>query len=137
LGVDISDEAVKLAHRVAPESRVAVATGEALCFRDRSFDYVTCLGSLEHFLDMGQGLREMQRVAKPDALLCVMVPNSDFVGCASGAAWHRANRTSTSSSCRSTRGAACSRTGLEIVRIGRTAGTRRNGGNGQARGVLQ
>jgi ubiquinone/menaquinone biosynthesis C-methylase UbiE len=80
LGVDISDQAVRLAHAVSPESRVAVATGEALCFREHSFDYVTCLGSLEHFLDMGQGLREMQRVAKPDALLCIMVPNSDFVG---------------------------------------------------------
>lgn len=80
LGVDISDQAVKLAHDVSPQSRLAVATGEALCFRDHCFDYVTCLGSLEHFLDMGQGLREMQRVAKPDALLCIMVPNADFVG---------------------------------------------------------
>lgn len=79
-GVDISDQAVRLAHEVSPQSQVAVASGEFLCFRDRVFDYVTCLGSLEHFLDMGQGLREMQRVAKPDALLCIMVPNADFVG---------------------------------------------------------
>jgi SAM-dependent methyltransferase len=79
-GVDISDQAVRLAHKVSPQSQVAVASGEFLCFRDQSFDYVTCLGSLEHFLDMGQGLREMRRVAKPDALFCIMVPNSDFVG---------------------------------------------------------
>lgn len=79
-GVDISDQAVRLAHQVSPQSQVAVASGEFLCFRDKSFDYVTCLGSLEHFLDMGQGLREMLRVAKPDALFCIMVPNSDFVG---------------------------------------------------------
>jgi SAM-dependent methyltransferase len=79
-GVDISDQAVRLAHQVAPRSRVAVASGESLCFRDATFEYVTCLGSLEHFLDMGQGLREMRRVAKPGALFCIMVPNAHFIG---------------------------------------------------------
>ena len=80
VGVDLSDEAVRLAIRVAPGTEVAVGAGEALAFRDASFDYVTCLGSLEHFLDMGQGLEEMKRVAKPDARLCIMVPNQDFIG---------------------------------------------------------
>jgi ubiquinone/menaquinone biosynthesis C-methylase UbiE len=79
-GVDLSDAAVRLAHQVAPESRVAVGAGEELCFRDASFDYITCLGSLEHFLDIGRGLQEMLRVAKPGALFCIMVPNRDFAG---------------------------------------------------------
>lgn len=80
VGVDLSDEAVRLAKRVAPGAEVAVGAGEALAFRDASFDYITCLGSLEHFLDMGQGLEEMKRVAKPDARFCIMVPNQDFIG---------------------------------------------------------
>src|SRR5262245_5323046 len=80
VGVDLSDQAVRLAKRVAPTSEVAVGAGEALAFRDRSFDYVTCLGSLEHFLDMGKGLDEMKRVAKPDARFCIMVPNQAFIG---------------------------------------------------------
>src|SRR5580765_2679424 len=80
VGVDLSDQAVKLAKRVAPSAEVAVGAGEALAFRDGTFDYVTCLGSLEHFLDMGRGLEEMKRVAKPDARFCVMVPNQDFIG---------------------------------------------------------
>ena len=79
-GIDLSDEAVRLAARVAPQVRLAVGAGEELCFRDGSFDYVTCLGSLEHFLDMAHGVREMQRVAKPDAQFCIMVPNADFLG---------------------------------------------------------
>ena len=79
-GVDLSDAAVRLAHQVAPESRVAVGAGEDLCFRNASFDYVTCLGSLEHFLDIGRGLQEMLRVAKPGAQFCIMVPNRDFAG---------------------------------------------------------
>ena len=80
VGVDLSDEAVKLAKRVAPSAEVAVGAGEALAFRDGSFDYVSCLGSLEHFLDMGKGLEEMKRVAKPAARFCIMVPNRDFIG---------------------------------------------------------
>ena len=80
VGVDLSDEAVRLAKRVAPAAQVAVGAGEALAFRTGTFDYVTCLGSLEHFLDMGRGLREMKRVAKPTARFCIMVPNEDFIG---------------------------------------------------------
>src|SRR6266536_5769697 len=79
-GVDLSEEAVRLAYQVAPGAPVAVGAGEQLSFRDGTFDYVTCLGSLEHFLDMGQGLREMVRVAKPAARFCIMVPNEDFIG---------------------------------------------------------
>jgi len=80
VGVDLSDEAVRLAKRAAPAAEVAVGAGEALAFHDRTFDYVSCLGSLEHFLDMGAGLEEMKRVAKPDARFCIMVPNQDFIG---------------------------------------------------------
>ena len=80
IGVDLSDEAVRLAQRVAPAAQVAVGAGEALAFQTGTFDYVTCLGSLEHFLDMGRGLEEMKRVAKPDARFCIMVPNEDFIG---------------------------------------------------------
>jgi SAM-dependent methyltransferase len=80
VGVDLSDEAVRLAKRVAPQSRVAVGAGEALAFKSGTFDYVSCLGSLEHFLDMGRGIEEMKRVAKPNARFCIMVPNQDFIG---------------------------------------------------------
>lgn len=79
-GIDLSDEAARLAHRVCPKAGVAVGAGERLAFRDQAFDYVTCLGSLEHFSDMGQGLREMSRVARPSARLCIMVPNARFLG---------------------------------------------------------
>lgn len=80
VGVDLSDEAARLAKGAAPRSRVAVGAGEALAFKSGTFDYVSCLGSLEHFLDMGQGLEEMKRVAKPNARFCIMVPNEDFIG---------------------------------------------------------
>jgi SAM-dependent methyltransferase len=78
-GIDISEEAVKVAHRVSPESEISVGKGERLEFPDAKFDYVVCLGSLEHFLDMGKAIAEMKRVAKPEARFCILVPNSEFL----------------------------------------------------------
>ncbi len=75
-GVDISDKSVEIARRVSPKSKIQVGRGEALPFSDSTFDYLTCLGALEHFLDMERGLREMVRVTKQQARLCVVVPNS-------------------------------------------------------------
>jgi SAM-dependent methyltransferase len=80
VGVDLSDQAVRIAKQVAPGAGLAVGTGEQLAFRNSTFDYVSCLGSLEHFLDMGRGVQEMLRVAKPDARFCIMVPNENFIG---------------------------------------------------------
>jgi len=78
-GIDISEEAIKIAKNVSQDSFVAVSRGEDLPFRDNTFDYITCLGSLEHFLDMNKSLQEMRRVAKEDAIFCIMVPNSNFI----------------------------------------------------------
>ena len=80
VGIDLSDEAVRLAKRVAPGAEVTVGAGESLPYHNATFDFVSCLGSLEHFLDMGQGLEEMKRVAKPSGRFCIMVPNQDFIG---------------------------------------------------------
>jgi SAM-dependent methyltransferase len=78
-GTDISEEAARLSKQTSPESEVLVGKGEDLEFADGMFDYITCIGSLEHFLDMDKGLGEMKRVAKSDALLCITVPNSNFL----------------------------------------------------------
>ena len=78
-GVDVSEEAVKITKKVVGIENARVCPGEHLCFDDHKFDYVTCLGVLEHFLDIDQGIREMVRVAKDDATLCIMVPNEDFL----------------------------------------------------------
>jgi ubiquinone/menaquinone biosynthesis C-methylase UbiE len=78
-GTDISKEAVKIAQKTSPKSILSVGKGEDLKFNDNTFDYVTCLGSLEHFLDMNMGLFEMKRVAKKNTKFCIMVPNSKFI----------------------------------------------------------
>ncbi|MEX2014110.1 MAG: methyltransferase domain-containing protein [Parcubacteria group bacterium] len=78
-GVDISDEGVRIAKKVSPNSKILTGSGEGLGFPDNFFDYVTCLGALEHFLDLEKGFGEIVRVAKKGALLCVVVPNVNYL----------------------------------------------------------
>jgi ubiquinone/menaquinone biosynthesis C-methylase UbiE len=79
-GIDISKVAVDIAQKMSPTSDIRVGLGEELPWDDNFFDYVTCLGSLEHFLDPAKGIREMARVLKPDGRALILVPNSFFIG---------------------------------------------------------
>lgn len=72
---DLSWQAMHIARREGAGDAV-VANGERLPFASHSFDYVTCIGSLEHFLDMAAGIQEMRRVLKPEGVACILVPNS-------------------------------------------------------------
>lgn len=71
-GVDISPMAVQAAHY--PE--MLVGDGTRLPLPDNCFDFVTSIGSLEHYLDMSQGVREIRRVLNPNGLACMLVPNA-------------------------------------------------------------
>ena len=46
------------------------ADGEHLPFADASFDVVYCVATLHHALDLERMVREMARVARPDAVVC-------------------------------------------------------------------
>jgi len=78
-GIDISNEAIRVCRQRLKNGIFEVCVAEKLPFSDNSFDVVTCLGSLEHFLDQSAALREMVRVAKPDARVVILVPNSGFL----------------------------------------------------------
>lgn len=75
IGSDLSTAGLHIAGHEGRASFVA-GSGEGLPFADASFDYVTCIGSLEHFLDMEAGVREMARVLKPDGTAMILVPNT-------------------------------------------------------------
>jgi SAM-dependent methyltransferase len=79
VGVDLSTEALKLARRNAPDSALLCGNGESLPFGGDAFDYAVNLGSLEHFLDPGRGVREMARVLKPGGRAVLLLPNSYFL----------------------------------------------------------
>jgi len=78
-GVDLSFEGIKIAHKILGEKDcVCVGEGENLPFISAYFDYVTCLGSLEHFTDQEKAIREMLRAGKQQAQFVLIVPNSKF-----------------------------------------------------------
>jgi SAM-dependent methyltransferase len=78
-GLDISEEALKLAGQSAPTADLRTGNAEELPFKDGQFDHVFCLGAMEHFLDMDKGLDEMIRVTRTGGSLCVVVPNDQFL----------------------------------------------------------
>jgi ubiquinone/menaquinone biosynthesis C-methylase UbiE len=78
-GIDISEIAIELSRSFVPNAKTLPGNSENLPFPDWKFDFVTCIGSLERFLDTKKSLDEMKRVSKPDAKFCFMVRNSDTV----------------------------------------------------------
>ena len=78
-GVDFSPSAAALAYENMEQYRVAIADGQRLPFPSEAFDYLTNLGSLEHFVSPDQGLLEMRRVIKPDGVAALLLPNSYYL----------------------------------------------------------
>lgn len=78
-GIDLSDKAIEVCKQSLPDGEFHATEAESLPFKDNRFDLVTCLGSLEHFVDPLQALNEMRRVAKADATIIILVPNADFL----------------------------------------------------------
>lgn len=78
-GVDLSEKAITVCKKVFPQGEFYSTPAESLSFEDNRFDVVTCLGSLEHFIDPCKALKEMVRVAKDDAIFLLLVLNADFL----------------------------------------------------------
>lgn len=76
-GVDISDVAVTKAKNKLPEATILEANAEQLPFEDATFDYITCLGSLERMINQDNVLKEINRVSKNNVSICFMVRNSN------------------------------------------------------------
>ena len=78
-GVDLSERAIEYCQKHMPDGEFHAVPAEKLPFGDDDFDMVSCLGSLEHFVEPVEALREMARVAKADAKFVILVPNADFL----------------------------------------------------------
>jgi ubiquinone/menaquinone biosynthesis C-methylase UbiE len=78
-GIDISREAVSKAKNMARSTEFKVCSAEKLPFKNEFFDYITCMGSLEHFVDIESSLSEMRRVLKKSGKAVIHVPNSLYL----------------------------------------------------------
>lgn len=79
-GLDISIKAVEKSKKLVPNAEVVAGDGEHLPWPEDYFDYVTCLGSLEHYLHPEIGVQEIARVMKSDGLACIMLPSKYQLG---------------------------------------------------------
>lgn len=75
VGVDVLEEAVRLATRAAPRSTVLRADASRLPFPDAHFDRLVSHHLVEHLEDIGGALREWRRVLQPGGVLVVCTPN--------------------------------------------------------------
>lgn len=74
-GMDFAIAGVQKGQTLDARSGWAVADGEKLPVQEGSFDYVTHIGSLEHYHSPQAGANEISRVLKPGGKACVMLPN--------------------------------------------------------------
>lgn len=74
-GLEISEAAIKKARDRAPKAKIIQGIAEKLPFKDKDFNIVVCLGSLEHFLSPQKALKEMVRVLKDEGTCCIVLPN--------------------------------------------------------------
>lgn len=75
-GVDFSEPALRKAHQTAGIPAFGVMDAQTLAFDSNSFDYITNIGSIEHYENPALGIREMSRVLKPHGVACVLLPNT-------------------------------------------------------------
>lgn len=75
VGLDFAFRALKLGADSVPGVMRIQADGTQLPFRDNCFECVLSFGSVEHFPDVVQGLRELGRVLTPGGRAVVVVPN--------------------------------------------------------------
>ena len=74
-GLDIAQAALDRTAKIVPQADLRQGEAEHMPFADGSFDIVTCLGSLEHFLEPSRALEEMRRVLAPGGRAIVAIPN--------------------------------------------------------------
>lgn len=75
-GLDFSSAAIRRARTIIGRASFTVGDGTRLPFPVESFDYVTCIGSLEHFADPLAGMAEIRRTLRGDGLACILLPNT-------------------------------------------------------------
>jgi len=75
-GIDFSSMAIRRACAKTGMPSFLVGDGTRLPFPDEMFDYVTCIGSLEHYENPALAMQEIGRALHPDGTACILLPNT-------------------------------------------------------------
>ena len=79
-GVDFSKEGISKAKKVHPNKKFINCCADNIPFKSELFDFILCIGSLEHFPSMGNALNEVYRLLKPSGIIYIELPNLFFLG---------------------------------------------------------
>lgn len=75
-GIDVSIVALKRGIHDYRCASVGVANAEYLPFADDTFDFVTNIGSVEHYFEPATAIHEMSRVLAANGIACILLPNT-------------------------------------------------------------
>lgn len=75
-GLDLSYAALRSGWNAGRGGHLVTGNSQHLPYKPESFDVVSNVGSLEHYLDMDAAVQQMARVLKPGGRAVVLVPNS-------------------------------------------------------------
>lgn len=75
-GLDFAFDAIKQGQIACKNAGWSVGDGERLPIANQSMDYVTHIGSLEHYINPQVGASEITRVLKKDGKACILLPNA-------------------------------------------------------------
>jgi SAM-dependent methyltransferase len=75
-GTDFAKSAINKARAQDTHADWFIGDGERLPLPPACYDYITHIGSLEHYQDPMAGIREISRVLKPGGVACILLPNS-------------------------------------------------------------
>ncbi|MCB9148961.1 MAG: class I SAM-dependent methyltransferase [Caldilineaceae bacterium] len=76
IGLDFSIAGMERGIKKTPKARWVNGDGEQMPFADASMDYITHIGSLEHYLTPARGAAEIARLLKPEGKACILLPNA-------------------------------------------------------------
>lgn len=76
IGLELSLNAILQGKKENANRVVLMGNGEYIPFEDDTFDSITCLGSLEHFISPEKGAAEIARVLKKEGYAAILLPNS-------------------------------------------------------------
>lgn len=75
-GLDLSHAALRSGLQAASAAHLVTGNSQSLPFAAASFDVLSNIGSVEHYVDMELAMREMARVMKPHGRAYILVPNT-------------------------------------------------------------